>query len=95
MFGLALTDLNGDGHPDVIVASQDTDTTSVFLNDGHGDLPGPTGGYIGYGHAGASFSGALNAPFSDFLVRDIDGDGKPDLALVEMPQFRVFPGNLP
>ena len=95
MFGLALTDLNGDGHPDVIVASQDTDTTSVFLNDGHGVLPGPTGEYIGYGdNAGAAFSGTLNAPFTDFFVRDFDGDGKPDLALVEAPQFFQFPWKL-
>lgn len=95
MFGLALTDLNGDGHPDVIVASQDTDTVSVFLNDGHGVLPGPTGEYIGYGdNAGASFSGTLNAPFTDFFVRDMDGDGKPDLALVEAPQFFQFPWKL-
>lgn len=95
MFGLALTDLNGDGHPDVIVASEDTDTTSVFLNDGHGVLPGPTGEYIGYGdNAGAGFSGTLNAPFTDFFVRDIDGDGKPDLALVEAPQFFQFPWKL-
>ena len=95
MFGLALTDLNGDGHPDVIVASQDTDTASVFLNDGHGGLPGPTGEYIGYAdNAGASFSGALNAPFADFLVRDIDGDGKPDLAVVETPQFEGSPWEL-
>jgi hypothetical protein len=95
MFGLALTDLNGDGHPDVIVASQDTDTASVFLNDGHGVLPGPTGEYIGYGdNAGAGFSGTLNAPFTDFFVHDIDGDGKPDLALVEAPQFFQFPWKL-
>jgi len=95
MFGLALTDLNGDGHPDVIAASQDTDTASVFLNDGHGALPGPTGEYIGYGdNAGASFSGALNAPFSNFFVRDIDGDGKPDLALVETTQFSGSPWKL-
>jgi hypothetical protein len=87
MFGLALADLNGDGHPDVIVASQDSDKASVFLNDGHGVLPGPTGEYIGYGDgAGAAFSGTLNAPFTDFFVRDIDGDGKPDLALIEQPQ---------
>lgn len=92
MFGLALADLNGDAHPDVVAASQDTDTASVFLNDGNGGLPGPTGEYIGYGDgAGAGFSGALNAPFTDFFVQDIDGDGKPDLALVETPQFFQSP----
>jgi len=95
MFGLGLVDLNGDGRPDVIVASQDTDTASVFLNDGHGVLPGPTGEYIGYGDgAGSAFSGTTNAPFTDFFVRDIDGDGKPDLALIEQPQFDGLPWEL-
>jgi subtilisin family serine protease len=94
MFGLALTDLNGDGHPDVIVASQDTDTSSVFLNDGHGVLPGPTGEYIGYGDDGSGSVGSVNAPFSDFFVRDVDGDGKPDLALIEVPQFSGSPWDL-
>jgi hypothetical protein len=90
MFGLALADLNGDGHPEVIVASQDTDTASVFLNDGHGALPGPTGEYIGY-EDGANF-GTSNAPgTSNFFVTDIDGDGKPDLAVLELPEFFNFP----
>jgi hypothetical protein len=93
MFGLALADLNGDGHPDVIVASLDTDTASVFLNDGHGGLPGPAGEYIGYQDSAGSF-GALNAPSTDFFVRDIDGDGKPDLALIESEQFTGSPWEL-
>jgi subtilisin family serine protease len=84
MFGLALADLNGDGRPDVIAASQDTDTVSVLVNDGHANLPGPTGGYIGYITGGQE--GATNAPYSSFYVQDIDGDGKPDLALVEAQQ---------
>lgn len=92
MFGLAVADLNGDSHPDVIAASQDTDTTGVFLNDGHGVLPAPAGEYIGYLDGGTF--GALNAPFSDFFVQDIDGDGKPDLAVVESPQFFQQPWQL-
>jgi subtilase family protein/fervidolysin-like protein/VCBS repeat protein/FG-GAP repeat protein len=84
LFGLAVTDLNGDGKPEVIVASQDTDTALVLLNDGQGNLDGPTGGYVGYITAGQS--GATNAPYSNFLVEDLNGDGKPDLAFVEVEQ---------
>ena len=89
MFGLAVVDLNGDGHPDVIVASQDNDSVTAYLNDGHGGLPGPAGGYNGYITAGQR--GAINAPYSDFFVQDIDGDGKPDLALVEAQQYTYYP----
>ena len=38
-FGLAVSDLNRDGHPDFITANQDSDTASVFLNDGKGGFP--------------------------------------------------------
>jgi hypothetical protein len=81
LHGLAVADLNGDGKPEVIVASQDTDTSAVLKNDGKGNLDGPTGGYLGYITAGQS--GNVNAPYSPFLVQDIDGDGKPDIALLE------------
>jgi hypothetical protein len=86
MFFLAVADLNGDSHPDVVTASQDMDTTSIFLNDGTGGLGGPTGGYIGYTDGGAS-----NAPASNFIVSDIDGDGKLDLGVMEYPQFSTLP----
>lgn len=95
LFGLAVGDLNGDGHPDVIAASQDTDTAAVFLNDGTGGFSGPTGEYIGYlenippNTVGAG--GAINAPYTDFFVRDFDGDGKSDLGLVEYPAFAGDP----
>jgi hypothetical protein len=84
IYGLAVADLNGDGKPEVIAASQDTDTAVVLLNDGQGGLNGPTGGYVGYIVAGQQ--GAVNAPYSNFLVQDLNGDGKPDLAFVEVEQ---------
>lgn len=89
LFGLAVADLNGDGKPEVIAASQDTDTASVLLNDGQGGLNSPTGGYVGYILAGQQ--GAVNAPYSNFLVQDLNGDGKPDLAFVEVDQYYSTP----
>ena len=98
MFGLAIGDLNGDHHPDVIVASQDTDTAAVFLNGGTGAFTAPTGEYIGYieNSPGNSVNagGTVNAPYSDFFVQDINGDGKPDLALIEQEQYAGDPWNL-
>jgi len=96
MIGMALADLNGDGRLDIIGASQDEDTVSVFLNDGQGSFGGPTGNYIGYPPPNA-----FSAPHTNFFIRDIDGDGKPDLALFEFPdgitstawQFTVLVGN--
>jgi subtilisin family serine protease len=81
LYGLAVADLNGDGKPEVIVASQDTDKAVVLRNDGQGNLDGPGGGYVGYITGGQQ--AAVNAPISNFLVRDLNGDGKPDLAFIE------------
>jgi subtilisin family serine protease len=89
MFGLALADLNGDGRPDVIAASQDDDSVAVLLNDTHGGLQGPSGGYIGYIAGGQQ--GSSNSPYSDPFVQDVDGDAKPDLAIIEAPQFYFDP----
>ena len=88
-FGLAVADLNGDGKPDVITASQDTDKAAVFLNDGKGGFAGPQGNYIGYIQNGQS--GSSNVPLTDFYFQDIDGDGKADLALVEQHQSYYQP----
>ena len=82
--GLTATDINGDGKPDIVTACQDTDTAAVFLNDGAGSFAAPNGGYIGYIQNGQA--GSTNAPFSDFYFTDINGDGKPDLALVDQQQ---------
>jgi Subtilase family/FG-GAP-like repeat len=89
IYGLAVVDLNGDGKPEVIAVSQDTDKTIVLVNDGKGNLDGPTGGYVGYVTGGQQ--GAVNAPYSNFLVQDVNGDGKPDLTFVEGEQYYSTP----
>jgi len=66
---VAVADLNGDGHPDVVVANAISDgTVSVLLNNGDGTFPPRTN----YG------AGALPASVA---VGDVNGDGAPDLAL--------------
>jgi subtilisin family serine protease len=81
-FGLAVADFNRDGHPDIITANQDSDSASMFLNDGKGGFGMPTGEYAGY--INGSASGPVNAPFTSFTPADVDGDGKTDLVLIDL-----------
>ena len=82
MHSLAVADLNGDGHPDVITANQDSDTVSVYLNDGTGGFGGPTGGYVGY-LAGGQMHAIVDAPVTNFAFVDVNGDGHKDLITLE------------
>ena len=72
ILGASIADLNGDGKPEVIVASQGSNMLAAYTNNS-------TIGHI-------SFSGELpilappgGSPFK-VIVADFDGDGKPDLA---------------
>jgi FG-GAP-like repeat len=82
-FALAVADFNRDGHPDVITANQDSDSATIFLNDGRGGFGMPSGEYIGYIN-GNNSSGPVNSPYTSFTPADVDGDGKPDLVLLEL-----------
>lgn len=76
---LAVTDVNNDHHLDVISANEDGDSVTVFLNDGTGSFGLPSGLGLGYN------SGTLNVPVSGIVQSDLNGDGKNDLALIELP----------
>jgi len=78
-FSLAIADFNGDGHPDIVTADQDTDSAVVFLNNGTGGFGEPQGSWIG------ELPGSFNSPASDMMSVDVNGDGKPDLVLMEYP----------
>jgi FG-GAP-like repeat len=77
-YSLAIADFNGDGHPDVVSASPDTDTASVYLNDGSGGFGFPQGEWIGLPGVGV-----INAPISAPSFADVNGDGKPDVVILD------------
>jgi FG-GAP-like repeat len=77
-YSAAIADFNGDGHPDVVSVSPDTDTATVYLNDGSGGFGFPQGEWIGL--AGV---GVLNAPLSAPSFVDLNGDGKTDVLLLD------------
>jgi hypothetical protein len=77
--GLAVVDVNNDHHPDVISVNEDGDSATVFLNDGTGNFGPPFGLGLGYN------SGTENVPVSGMVQSDLNGDGKKDLALIELP----------
>lgn len=97
MFGLAVADLNGDLHPDIVVASQDADSTRVLLNDGTGRFGGPQGRYIGWSQKGSESTNTLQGPANApvfMTAADLDGDGKKDLVSVDFGRGFDLPWNL-
>ncbi len=78
---VALPDFNGDGKPDMAVANREDNTVSVFLNTT------PDNSFT------ASFAPKINLaagvqPYS-IGVSDINGDGKPDLAVTDSSSSAV------
>lgn len=72
-FNVIVSDLDGDGKPDLASVNAATNTVSVFRNTGS------TGGALSFA-ANVDFS--VGGGPQDLAVGDIDGDGKPDLAVV-------------
>jgi hypothetical protein len=66
---VALGDLTGDGRPDLVAANRDSNTVSIFLNDGTGNFGKKT-----------DFATGLT-PVA-VAVGDLNGDGKLDLVVV-------------
>src|SRR5207245_4653373 len=65
---VAIGDLNGDGRPDLAVASHYSDAVSVLLGNGDGNFRAR----VDVGAGGNPYSVA---------IADLNGDGRPDLAV--------------
>jgi hypothetical protein len=86
-FSVAVADVNGDGKPDLLVANYNSGTVGVLLGNGDGTFR-PTVTYD---------CGGPDNPVS-IAVADLNGDGKPDIALTVVvngtprPALRVLLG---
>ena len=72
--GVAIGDLDGDGKPDLAVANQGSSTVSVYRSTS-------TSGVINASSFAAKVDFTTGTLPQSVAIRDVDGDGKPDLAL--------------
>ena len=70
-------DFNGDGKPDIVTVSPDTDTASVFINDGSGGFGFPQGEWLGL-----PGDHVINSFLSSPSFSDLNNDGNPDIVIV-------------
>lgn len=89
-FSLVVADLKGNGYPDIVTIGQTESTASHLVNDEKGGFGAPSGESIGY------LMGVSNAPTPSFYPQtvDLNGDGKPDVVLVEWGQYSSIPSQI-
>lgn len=89
-YSLLVTDLSGNNFPDIVTMSQVESNASLLVNDGSGGYGSPAGETIGY------LSGVVNAPLPGVIPQtvDVNGDGKPDVVLIESGQVAAIPHQL-
>ena len=72
----AISDVNGDGNPDVLIANLNSSNVSVRLGDGAGGFGGNTNISVGFGPQSVA-------------VADVNGDGKPDFITANLASSDV------
>jgi len=69
---IAVADVNGDGHPDLLVVDLMSKALAVVLGNGNGTF-----------QAGVTYEPGGFGPPESLAVADVNGDGKPDLVVAE------------
>jgi hypothetical protein len=81
-YSVAIGDLDGDGKPDLAVANSGSDIVSVLHNT-------YTSGLIDTGSFAAKVDFATGSSPRSVVIGDLDGDGKPDLAVANFSSSSV------
>ncbi len=83
-YSLVVADFNGDNRPEILTASSLENDVNLFTNDGSGNYGPPQGTTVGYPLG----IGPVNAPdnLAPFKIADLNGDGKPDLLMIEFSE---------
>jgi hypothetical protein len=71
---LRAADLNNDGADDIVTTNTEGNNASILLSDGQGNFSQPSGSPVACG----------DAPFG-LAIGDVNGDKKPDLAIINSP----------
>ena len=71
---LAVGDFVGNHRPSIVTADVDTDTVTVYANNGNADFGAPEGIYLG-----KTMFNNVQPVMSSYTIADLNGDGKPDL----------------
>ena len=77
-YSITAADFTGSGKIDLVTPESDTDTVTVYANDGTGSFGSPEGVF-----AGVPGQGVEDAPFSALSFADLNKDGHPDAFVLD------------